>query len=82
MSPGGDRVTLTFPEDQRATVAGTVTWYRPSDSRADRSVPIALGPDGVEQIPLQGLAPGAWRLRVDWTAGQRPYHYEQLIEAR
>jgi hypothetical protein len=78
VSPDGRTLVLKFPAGQSA--AGTITFYRPSDSRADRLVAIKVGEDGAQQVPLTGLASGAWRLRVDWTTGARSYHYERPLD--
>jgi nitrogen fixation protein FixH len=79
ISADGRTLVLSFPAGEQSD-AGTITFYRPSDSRADRQVAIAVGEDGTQQVPLAGLASGAWRLRVDWIAGARPYHFERTLD--
>jgi hypothetical protein len=68
---------LYLPASHAASARGTVTLYRASDAGADRVVPLSLAPDATQRVPLEGLAPGRWRLQVEWTVRGRPYYYER-----
>jgi nitrogen fixation protein FixH len=73
-------VRLVLPAEAAAAGAtGTITFYRPADARADRVLPLALAPDGVQRVPLAGLAPGRWLVRVAWRAGGLDYFHEQPV---
>jgi nitrogen fixation protein FixH len=76
---GGGVLALALPPEQAAAARGRVTFYRPSDEHADRTVPLALDRDGRQQIPLAGLATGRWLVRVEWTAASLAYYREQAL---
>ncbi len=75
----GQAVRLQWPPDMAPQVRGSATMYRPSDARADRAVPLVLAPDGTFVIPTTGLAPGHWRLKLQWRAGERGYYAEREL---
>ena len=54
---GSGQAMLSLPSDQ-AGAAGAITWYRPSDPKADRTTTLALDRDGRQQLPLSGLMAG------------------------
>jgi hypothetical protein len=60
-------------------IEGTVTLYRPSDARLDRSWPAAPDTSGLQQIDLSSLQSGRWRVKVMWSAGGAAYYDEALI---
>jgi hypothetical protein len=67
---------IEFPA---AGVEGNVTLYRPADAALDRTVPIALDINRRQQIDLASLAPGLWRVRLQWTRGAEEYFKEKAI---
>ena len=69
---------LKFPEH---TTKGEIRFFRPADARKDFKVPIAVGQDGVQLIPLQGrkMAQGFWRLKIDWQDASKKYYVERRI---
>jgi hypothetical protein len=77
LSADGTAIVLYLPASHAASARGTVTLYRASDAGADRVVPLSLDPDATQRVPLEGLAPGRWRLQVEWTVRGRPYYYER-----
>ena len=76
---GSGQAMLWLPLDQAGRAAGTITWYRPADPRADRTTALALDRAGRQQLPLSGLVPGRWIVQVRWAAGGRDYYYEQAV---
>ena len=62
----GRTIGVTWPKQHAGRIRGTAWLYRPSDSSADRHLPIAAGPDGRQTIRLDGPA-GRWLLRLEWT---------------
>jgi hypothetical protein len=71
---------LTPAHHGRAT--GTITWYRPSDASFDRTVPLAIDAQGVQQLPLRDLAAGHWRVKVEWELDGRPFYFERAVMVR
>lgn len=75
-------VKLRLPVDHvNAGIEGTAQLYRPSNARLDQK--IRLDPDqaGEQTIPVN-LAPGLWRIRMEWSADSVSYFHEQTIIAR
>jgi nitrogen fixation protein FixH len=81
-SADGRVVDLAIPEDAAAGLVGTILFYRPADSAADRSRALALEADGRQRLRLDDLAPGPWRLQVQWTAGGREFYHEHPFVIR
>jgi nitrogen fixation protein FixH len=82
MSPDGRVLSVRLPPGHGADARGTVTLYRPSDSRADQIVRLSVDASGAQQVALTGLAAGRWRVQVEWEAGETPYYYEQTMDIR
>ena len=40
---------------------------------------IAPDRDGVQHVPLAGLARGHWRVKLEWQADGRGYYAERLV---
>jgi hypothetical protein len=70
---------LILPAGQASAARGTLRFYRPSDSRADRELPLSLDPGGEQRLPFDGLLTGRWILQVRWTAGGRDYYFEAPV---
>ena len=79
----GDRmIAVSVPAAQASSARGAITLYRPSDSTADRIFDLRPGASGRQQLSLDGLAAGAWLVRVRWTAQGRAFYLEQRVFAR
>jgi nitrogen fixation protein FixH len=81
-STDGRVVDLTIPQEAAAGLAGSIVFYRPADSGADRSRALALDAHGRQQLRLDDLAPGPWRLQVQWTAAGLDYYHEYPLVLR
>ena len=78
----GRGLLVTLPAAQAADARGSVTLYRASDASADRVVDLKTDGLGRQRIPLQGLAPGVWSVRVRWTAQGREFYVEERMVTR
>ena len=76
---GSGQAMLSLPLEQAGRAAGTITWYRPADPRADRTTALAIDRAGRQQLPLSGLMAGQWIVQVRWAAHGRDYYYEQAV---
>jgi hypothetical protein len=56
-----------------------VTFYRASDKRLDREVPLALEPDGRQYIATDGMVPGLWQVQLRWTMDGATYYLEEAV---
>jgi hypothetical protein len=77
--PGGRVAVLSLPADHAGRAHGRLTLYRPSDARADVSVPLALDVHGRQQLSLESIVAGHWILKVHWSAGGRDYYFERPV---
>ncbi|MEZ4825212.1 MAG: FixH family protein [Bacteroidia bacterium] len=73
----GRNILLTFPADMK-DVKGEIKLYRPSNSRLDQSIPVALT-DQVQAISASELQQGLWRVKVEWEAAEGAYFQEKSI---
>jgi nitrogen fixation protein FixH len=73
---------VTLPRDAAAGAAGAITFYRPSDSRADRTIALALDAAGRQRVPVAALARGRWLARIEWAADGRAYFHETGLVLR
>ena len=79
----GERsLLIALPAAQAADARGSVTLYRASNASADRVVALKTDAAGRQQIPLEGLAPGVWSVRVRWAAQGREFYVEERLVAR
>lgn len=62
-----------------AVLRGKINLFRPSDAKMDRSFNLLCDSLNQQVIPINGLQPGKWRLKFDWTDGQKGYYQEQVI---
>jgi hypothetical protein len=71
------RLAVTLPD---ASATGTITLYRPSDSRLDRTEPITLNEERAHVIATGNLASGLWRIDLEWMQGGTDYfHSAQVV---
>lgn len=75
-------VTIALPPTQARDARGAVRLYRPSDSAADRSMPLAVDADGRQHVSLDGLVAGRWVVQIDWTSGGRSFYREVTVMIR
>ena len=62
-----------------AQFSGQAHFYRPSDARLDRRVDLKPANDGTQSINTAELAPGLWKVRLDWRANGDSFAFEQSI---
>ncbi|GAB4409775.1 MAG: hypothetical protein OHK0039_13640 [Bacteroidia bacterium] len=74
---GEGQLLLRFPEGL-AVEQGTLVLYRPSDSKLDRSVALALDAQ-TQRIAVGDLARGLWRIQLNWQSVGKEYYLEQPI---
>lgn len=74
-------VTIQWPHDARPD-RGSVTLYRPADSRADRRIATAPDRDGQQVISIAAIPAGAWVVQCEWTSGGVTYYAEKRVDVR
>ena len=72
--------TVVFPDSlRRESPAGSVYFFRVSDSRMDFERPLQLGPDGKKKFNVSGLSGGPWVVKLRWKQGGEEYYLEKRI---
>lgn len=73
-------VQLTFPDsvfDKKAS--GTIYFYRPSGSKKDFSVPMAVSVNNTQVINAATLDKGLWRIKIEWGMDGRDFYSEKSV---
>ena len=72
------RLTLALPATLMGqAVQGRIHFFRPSDKALDFSLPLQPATDQRQAINTSQMAPGLWRVQLDFTAGGQAYFFEQ-----
>ncbi len=73
-----EKVELLFPSGL-GQAAGEIFFFCPSDSKSDFRVAVHPDNDNRQLVPVSGLRPGLWRVKIDWQAGGKAYYKEVVI---
>ncbi|MEZ5043026.1 MAG: FixH family protein [Saprospiraceae bacterium] len=73
-----DNIQLVFPKEM-GNIKGNIHFFRPSDQKQDFSLGIELNTDNKQQLPANTLAPGLWKLQVDWQSAGKAFFTEQVL---
>jgi hypothetical protein len=77
--PAQQVVVVSLPANLTQGATGRVHFYRPSDARLDRELPLALNADGVQRFDAKELAAGLWKVRVLWSVEGKEYFLDQPV---
>lgn len=75
----GDVVTVRLPSIKQNDIAGTVSFYRPSDAGLDTNFKLGLDGAGHQSVSVRSLSAGLWKVRVQWKMSGQEYFYEKPI---
>jgi len=74
------RLSLQLPPDHAlGGASGKVHLYRPSDAKLDREFPLAVSNSGAHYFDLSMLAPGLWKVQVQWQANGNEFFCDKQI---
>lgn len=73
-----DQLTIRFPEEQ-VIRKGSVTLFKPADSRQDFKQEMEQGTSGVFRMSTSEFSRGHWKVQVDWEADGKTYYRETEI---
>ena len=80
VSKSDSLIIFEFPDlFQKKAVEGSILFYRPSDSRKDKSFNIQLDSNLRQFIPATGLLPGKYIIKIDWSCDEVSYYQEEVI---
>lgn len=78
--PKPEQLIIALPSaTSRNASQGTVHLYRPSDAQLDRHLDLSLDASARQTLNVQGMKPGLWKLRLNWTTGGETYSHEQTL---
>jgi hypothetical protein len=58
---------------------GEIRLYRPSSAKLDRTIKLALGPDGRQEIDVSTMTAGLWKINVFWSADGKEYFIDREV---
>jgi nitrogen fixation protein FixH len=67
------------PEQSQGIASGSIQLYRPSAGDLDRRLNLELDRNGVQLLDASTLAPGLWKVRVSWEAGDKRYFLDEKV---
>lgn len=74
----GDSIEIVFPQEcMGKELNGGITFYRPSDSRRDFTVPAQPDAQGKVLVSRARLDRGNYRIKVQWVSEGIPYFLEK-----
>jgi nitrogen fixation protein FixH len=77
------RLTLELPATLAGqTVQGQLHFFRPSDKALDFTLLLQPAADLRQSVNTSQMAPGLWRVQLDFTAGGQHYFLEQDLTIR
>lgn len=76
--PSQQQLVLRFPQNT-GVIKGRVTLYRPSDADQDRSWELKTLDDNIQVLPMEDLAPGLWKLQIQWEANGLSYYKQENV---
>jgi nitrogen fixation protein FixH len=68
-------VTVGLPSK---IASGSIYFYRPSDSRLDREIKLALK-EGSQSIDVRNFETGLWKVRLTWFTDGAEYRYNEML---
>jgi hypothetical protein len=70
-------VKIVFPGYfKNRRVDGTVFFFRPSDTKQDKKIPLNLNDSLLQVIPVNDLMSGYWKIQIDWKTDTVRYYKE------
>ena len=71
------KMELRFPvEIDPLNVSGKIMFFRPSDARQDKLIPLELSLDRTQLLEMANMPAGRWKVKVFWTADNTDYYDE------
>jgi hypothetical protein len=71
---------IHYPQQLAASsIQGEVSFFKPDNAKFDFKVAVEPGAGNIQQIPLEKLNRGTWRVRTSWSANGLPLYHEEKI---
>ncbi|NIG52464.1 FixH family protein [Chitinophaga sp. Cy-1792] len=76
----GEAVAVSFPEELIGrSFKGNISFYRPSDSNKDFTVPMQPDNTGTQTFGRDKFIRGNYRVKIQWEMDNKPYYQEEII---
>jgi nitrogen fixation protein FixH len=80
LQKNGTDVIIHLPDEMKLQqVTGTVFFYCASNAGNDKKISLQTG-DATQVIAANKLAPGSYRVKITWQAGNKHYYNEQAFK--
>jgi nitrogen fixation protein FixH len=78
--PSKNIVTVHYPATKsKSQLKGTVTFYKPDNAALDYTKPVDPGENNIQKIETSSMAPGLWKVQVNWDADSVSFYKEEKI---
>lgn len=75
----GEIINILFPSSYLGKdISGVIFFYRPSNTKLDFALPLQLV-EGSQNITVERLEKGFWRIKINWTMNGNGYYNERAI---
>jgi hypothetical protein len=75
-----NRLVIIFPDDILSnSINGEVSFYRPSDSKKDFSIPVKVSKNSEQEVNTEQLPRGLWKVMVNWNSGGVNFYNEEKV---
>jgi hypothetical protein len=75
------KLLVKFPSLFRLQpVAGTIHFFRPSDSKLDKNVSMPADTSLIRTIEIKDLRKGVYKIQIDWQVNDAAYYNEGFIQ--
>jgi len=65
-SPENGNIQVNFPVEINKDISGVIEFFRPSNSRLDFEIAIEADSLGIQEIELEPMARGYWKMKMSW----------------
>jgi hypothetical protein len=74
-----NEIAIIFPKELEASkIVGNILFYRPSDTKKDRTVPIQLA-NNVQLVDIKNFTTGNYQVQITFSEGEKEYYFEKNI---
>ena len=86
-----DQVSVDFDGDANSLIlklpvahigriaSGTVHFYRPSNAKWDRHMPLILDASGRQSLDVSGMQSGFWKIRLQWMVEGKEFYLDRSL---
>ena len=72
-------IVIKLPASSAGNTSGQIRLYRPADERLDQQLTLAPDEQGMQHLNAKTLAPGLWKVRVEWSVNGKDYLMDRPV---